>query len=55
MLIEKWDEAHNSLSETDPVELLDYLMKESKIKATDLANELEMLTKRSTVALFERT
>jgi HTH-type transcriptional regulator/antitoxin HigA len=42
LLIEKWDEAHNTFSETDPVELLDYLMKENKIKATDLAKELEI-------------
>jgi HTH-type transcriptional regulator/antitoxin HigA len=42
LLIEKWDEAHNIFSETDPVELLDYLMKENKIKAIDLAKELEI-------------
>src|SRR5258708_5999711 len=42
LLIEKWDEAHNTFSETDPVELLDYLMKENKIKAIDLAKELEI-------------
>lgn len=42
LLIEKWDEAHNTFAETDPVELLDYLMKENKIKATDLAKELEI-------------
>jgi HTH-type transcriptional regulator/antitoxin HigA len=42
LLIEKWDEAHNNFSETDPVELLDYLMKENKVKGVDLAKELEI-------------
>jgi HTH-type transcriptional regulator/antitoxin HigA len=42
LLIEKWDEAHNTFSETDPVELLDYLMKENKIKATNLAKGLDI-------------
>ena len=40
LLIEKWDEVHNSFSDADPVELLDYLMKENKLKAVDLAGEL---------------
>ena len=40
LLIEKWDEEHNTFSEADPVELLDYLMKENKLKAVDLAREL---------------
>jgi HTH-type transcriptional regulator/antitoxin HigA len=40
LLIEKWDEEHNSLSEADPVEILGYLMKESGLKAVDLAGEL---------------
>ena len=42
LLIEKWDQEHNTFSEADPVELLDYLMKENKMKATDLAKELEI-------------
>jgi HTH-type transcriptional regulator/antitoxin HigA len=42
LLIEKWDEEHNSFSEADPVELLGYLMKENKMKAVDLAGELEI-------------
>jgi HTH-type transcriptional regulator/antitoxin HigA len=42
LLIEKWDEAHNTFSDANPVELLTYLMKENKLKATDLANELEV-------------
>ena len=40
LLIEKWDEEHNTFSVADPVELLDYLMKENKLKAVDLAREL---------------
>jgi len=42
LLVEKWDEAHNTFSNADPVELLDYLMKENKLKAVDLAGELEV-------------
>ena len=41
LLIEKWDEEHNTFSNaTDPIELLGYLMKENKLKAVDLAGEL---------------
>jgi len=40
LLIEKWDEEHNTFSDADPVELLGYLMKENKLKAVDLAKEL---------------
>jgi HTH-type transcriptional regulator/antitoxin HigA len=40
LLIEKWDEAHSSFSGADPVELLAYLMKENRLKATALAAEL---------------
>ena len=39
-LIEKWDEEHSTLSESDPVELLKYLMEENKIKAKALADML---------------
>src|SRR5579863_1191697 len=42
LLIEKWDQEHNTFSEADPVELLDFLMKENKMKAIDLARELEI-------------
>ena len=42
LLIEKWDEEHNTFGDADPVELLAFLMKENKIKAVDLANELEI-------------
>jgi len=40
LLIEKWDEEHNTFSDAGPVEFLDYLMKENKLKAVDLAREL---------------
>lgn len=42
LLIEKWDEEHNTLPDADPIELLSYLMKENKLKAVDLAAELEV-------------
>jgi HTH-type transcriptional regulator/antitoxin HigA len=42
LLIEKWDEEHNTFSDADPVELLQYLMKENKVKAVDLALDLEI-------------
>jgi len=37
LLIEKWDEEHNTFEESDPVELLQYLMTENKMKAKDLS------------------
>lgn len=40
LLIEKWDQAHNTLAESDPIELLSFLMKENKVKAVDLAADL---------------
>jgi HTH-type transcriptional regulator/antitoxin HigA len=39
-LIEKWDEEHSTLNESDPVELLKYLMDENKMKAKTLADAL---------------
>ena len=42
LLIEKWDEEHNTFSDANPVELVDYLMKENKLKAIDLAKELDV-------------
>jgi len=39
-LIEKWDEEHSTLNESDPVELLKYLMGENKMKAKMLADVL---------------
>jgi HTH-type transcriptional regulator/antitoxin HigA len=42
LLIETWDEEHNTFSDADPIELLGYLMKENKMKAVNLAAELEI-------------
>ena len=39
-LIEKWDEEHNSFSDTDPVLLLKHLMEENGLKAKDLVQIL---------------
>ena len=37
LLIEKYDEAHNSFTDADPIALLKQLMKEHKMKAVQLA------------------
>jgi HTH-type transcriptional regulator / antitoxin HigA len=42
LLVEKWDEEHNTFGDADPIELLGYLMKENKLKAVKLAVELEI-------------
>ncbi len=40
LLIEKWDEEHNTLGKSDPVEVLKYLMAEHKLKSNTLADLL---------------
>ncbi len=40
LLIEKWDEDHNTSTDADPIELLRYLMNENKLKSVDLAKLL---------------
>jgi len=40
LLIEKWDEEHDTLGKSDPVEALKYLMAEHKLKSKDLAELL---------------
>jgi HTH-type transcriptional regulator / antitoxin HigA len=40
LLIEKWDEEHDSLGKSDPVEVLKFLMSEHNLKSKDLANLL---------------
>ncbi|HEY5370191.1 MAG TPA: transcriptional regulator [Hanamia sp.] len=40
LLIEKYDEEHNTFDDADPIELLKFLMKEHKMKAVDLAKLL---------------
>ncbi len=42
LLIEKWDEEHNTFHDTDPIKLLQYLMGEKKLKAKDLADTLNV-------------
>ena len=37
VLIEMWDKEHNTFEDSDPVELLQYLMTEKNIKAKDVA------------------
>ena len=36
LLIEKWDEEHNTFDELDPVELLKGLMEENQLKSKDM-------------------
>jgi len=40
VLIEKWDQEHDTLGKSDPVEILKYLMEENKMNATQLADLL---------------
>ena len=40
LLIEKWDAAHNTFSDLDPIQLLHSLMEDHQMKATDLVQML---------------
>lgn len=42
VLIEKWDEEHNSFHDVDPVTLLKTLMNEKKLSSTELAGILNV-------------
>jgi HTH-type transcriptional regulator/antitoxin HigA len=42
LLIEKWDQDHNSFPDQDPITLLKYLMSENNIRGIDLAGVLEV-------------
>ena len=42
LLIEKWDEEHNTFEEVDPIRLLRSLMDDHKMKAKDIATLLEV-------------
>ncbi len=42
LLIEKWDEEHNSFHDFDPVTLLKALMNEKKLSSTELAGILNV-------------
>ena len=42
LLIEKWDSEHNTLSESDPIEILKSLLIEHNLKAKDLVENLNL-------------
>jgi HTH-type transcriptional regulator/antitoxin HigA len=42
LLIEKWDEAHNTFTDLDPIQLLYSLMREHNLKAKDLVAILDV-------------
>lgn len=42
LLIEKWDNEHNTFNNADPVELLKYLMDDHHLKAKDLVEILDI-------------
>ena len=42
LLIEKWDEEHRTLRQLDPIELLQSLLDDHKMKAKDLAKLLDV-------------
>jgi len=42
LLIERWDDKHNTFNDSDPIELLNTLMEEHDLKAKDLVEILEL-------------
>jgi len=42
LLIEKWDNEHSTLNDSDPIELLKALMKDHSLKAKDLVEILDL-------------
>lgn len=44
LLIEKYDQEHNTFSDADPIELLKSLMRDHKIKSVELAQLLKVST-----------
>lgn len=40
LLIEKWDNEHNTFKDADPIEILKVLMRDHNLKATDLVDIL---------------
>ncbi len=40
LLIEKWDDEHNTFADADPIELLRYLMEVNNLRSTDMAVSL---------------
>lgn len=42
LLIEKWDEAHNTFTDASPIEILRYLMNERGLRSVDMAAQLDI-------------
>ena len=42
LLIEKWDEEHNTFDDSDPIELLKALMDDHRLKAKDLVEIIQL-------------
>jgi HTH-type transcriptional regulator/antitoxin HigA len=42
LLIEKWDNEHNTFNDSDPIEILKYLMENHALQAKDLANIMDL-------------
>jgi len=42
LLIEKYDQEHNTFKDADPIELLKYMMQEHQIQAVEFANILDV-------------
>lgn len=40
LLIETWDDAHNTFTDADPIEVLRYLMEENNLKSIEMASIL---------------
>jgi len=40
LLIEKWDDEHNTFTDANPIEILRYLMEENKLKSVEMATSL---------------
>jgi HTH-type transcriptional regulator/antitoxin HigA len=42
LLIEKWDDDHNTFNDSDPIELIKAIMNEQNLKAKDLVDVLDL-------------
>lgn len=42
LLIEKWDEAHNTFADADPIQVLRYLMNEHGLKSVDISKTFDI-------------
>jgi HTH-type transcriptional regulator / antitoxin HigA len=50
LLIEKWDDEHNTFNDSDPIELLKALMNEQNMKSKDLVDVLDL--SKGTISKF---